>query len=121
MLARLVLLRFAPIVLARIWAIVVLPSPGGPLNKIWSIASLRCRAAATVISNRSFTLAWPVNSENKDGRSVISSATSGLVRTSEIVRSAITNRMRNGRSGARRNRLLVLTQVGLMDWWMMDD
>ena len=33
---------------------------------------------ATAISRRSLTLAWPVNSEKSDGRSVISNAASGL-------------------------------------------
>ena len=53
------------------------------------MASPRCLAAATVISSRSFTLAWPVNSENSEGRSVISNAASGLVKTSEMIRSAM--------------------------------
>ncbi len=51
------------------------------------MASDRWRAAATVISRRSLTLGWPVKSENSDGRNVNSSATSGLVNTSEMVRS----------------------------------
>ena len=53
------------------------------------MASSRCLAAATVISRRSLTLGWPVNSEKSDGRSVISNAASGLFSTSEICRSAI--------------------------------
>src|SRR5215470_569829 len=89
MVGPLVLLRFAPIAFARMWARVVLPRPGGPLSRMWSIGSLRCLAAATVISRRSLTLAWPVNSEKSDGRNVISRATSGLVNTSEIGLSAI--------------------------------
>src|SRR5438046_7942133 len=55
---------------------------------MWSSASPRCFAACTAISSRSLTLAWPVNSENSDGRSVISNAASGLFRE-EIGRSAI--------------------------------
>src|SRR5713101_5850018 len=94
MVGPLAFLRFAPIALAMILASVVLPSPGGPLNRMWSIASPRCRAAWTVISSRSLTLAWRVNSEQSDGRSVISSAASGLINTSEIIRSDIVRRMR---------------------------
>ena len=93
MVGPLVLLRLAPMALARMWARVVLPRPGGPLNRMWSMASLRCLAAATVISRRSLTLAWPVNSENSDGRSVISNAASGFASTSEIFCSAIAPRM----------------------------
>src|SRR6185437_13083960 len=37
--------------------------------------------------------AWPVKSEKMEGRSVISSAASGLVRTSEIGRSGIRPKM----------------------------
>ena len=44
-------------------------------------------SAATVISRRSLTLGWPVNSENSDGRSVNSRAASGFARTSDIKRS----------------------------------
>src|SRR5947199_759915 len=62
------------------------------------MASPRCLAAATVISIRSLTLACPVNSENSDGRKVISSATSGLVKTSETIRCGIGKRMRKAAS-----------------------
>jgi hypothetical protein len=94
-------LKFAPIALARMLASVVLPRPGGPLSKMWSIGSLRRLAASTAISSRSFTLGWPVNSENSEGRSVISSATSGLFRL-ETARSGIARRMRQApRSGKR--------------------
>src|ERR1051326_3530488 len=55
---------------------------------MWSSASPRCWAAATAISRRSLTFAWPVKSEKSDGRSVSSSATSGLFSV-EIGRSAI--------------------------------
>src|SRR6266850_6756671 len=94
MVGPLVLLRLAPIALARMLARVVLPRPGGPFKRTWSMGSPRFLAAATVISSRSLTLAWPVNSENRDGRKVISKARSGLVRTSVILRSAI--RRQNG-------------------------
>ena len=57
------------------------------------MASPRRLAAATVISRRSLTLAWPVNSENNDGRRVISSAASGFVKTSETARSATGQKM----------------------------
>src|ERR1043166_7138465 len=53
------------------------------------MASLRCLAAATVISRRSLTLACPVNSEKREGRNVISNAASGCVNTSETIRSAM--------------------------------
>src|SRR5712691_419220 len=53
------------------------------------MASFRCLAAATVISSRSLTLAWPVNSEKSEGRNVISNAASGCVNTSETFRSAM--------------------------------
>src|ERR1039458_1969039 len=65
------------------------------------MASWRCLAAATVISKRSLTLNWPVNSENRDGRSVISNAASGFANTSEILCSAIASRMGKEWWGAR--------------------
>src|SRR5437667_10998786 len=60
---------------------------------MWSSASPRCWAAATAISSRSLTFAWPVKSEKRDGRNVSSSATSGLFKV-EIGRSAIGQTMR---------------------------
>ena len=64
------------------------------------MASPRCFAAVTAISNRSFTFACPVKSEKSDGRSVISNAASGFVNTSEIIRSAtLINAEIVGRSG----------------------
>src|SRR6185312_3568490 len=90
----LVLFILAHMAFAMMFAMVVLPRPGGPLRRRWSMASPRCLAAATVISRRSLTLAWPVNSEKSDGRNVISNAASGLVSTSEMFRSAIEGRMR---------------------------
>ncbi|OQB90333.1 MAG: hypothetical protein BWX84_01965 [Verrucomicrobia bacterium ADurb.Bin118] len=89
----------APIALARMKASVVLPSPGGPLSRMWSMDSWRWRAAATVISRRSLTLGWPVNSVNSDGRSVISNAASGLFRTSETIRSGMAIMMREAPAG----------------------
>jgi len=47
------------------------------------------RNCSRVIGSDAFTFACPVNSEKSDGRRVSSSATSGLVRTSEIVCCAI--------------------------------
>src|SRR6266516_3335152 len=55
---------------------------------MWSSASPRCLAAATAISSRSLTFAWPVKSEKRDGRNVSSNTTSGLFNV-EIGRSAI--------------------------------
>ena len=45
MVGPLVLLRLAPMALARMLARVVLPRPGGPLSRMWSSASPRCWAA----------------------------------------------------------------------------
>src|ERR1041384_5721124 len=67
------------------------------------MGSLRCLAAATVTSSRSFTFSCPVNSEKSDGRRVISRARSGLVKTFEIVLSAIALRMSEEVSRARSN------------------
>src|SRR5579871_418381 len=93
MVGPLVLLIFAPMALAMMLAIVVLPRPGGPLSRTWSMGSPRCLAAVTVISRRSLTLACPVKSEKREGRRVISSAASGLVSTLEIGRSGIDAKM----------------------------
>ncbi len=97
----LVALTFAPIALARMLAMVVLPKPGGPLSKIWSSASPRCLAAATAISSRSFTFGWPVKSEKSDGRSVISSATSGLFKVATGRSDIATACGKRARSGKR--------------------
>src|SRR5437667_407864 len=70
---------------------------------MWSSASPRCWAAATAISSRSLTFAWPVKSEKRDGRNVSSNATSGLFNV-EIGRSAIARqnaRTPNQRQGER--------------------
>src|SRR5437773_8744032 len=88
MIGPLVDLRLVPIARARMFARVVLPRPGGPLSRMWSSASPRCLAAATAISSRSLTFAWPVKSEKRDGRNVSSNTTSGLFNV-EIGRSAI--------------------------------
>ena len=92
----------APIALARMFASVVLPRPGGPERRMWSSASPRCLAAATVISRRSFTLAWPVKSAKSDGRSVISSAASGWFRM-ETGRSDIASSLRKARRTGKRD------------------
>ena len=73
---------WASMAFARMLANVVLPRPGGPLSRTWSRASPRCRAAATAISSRSFTLGWPVKSANNPGRSVFSNTTSGRFKVS---------------------------------------
>src|SRR6266853_5644376 len=70
---------------------------------MWSSASPRFWAAATAISSRSLTFAWPVKSEKRDGRNVNSNTTSGLFNV-EIGRSAIARqnaRMPNQRQGER--------------------
>src|SRR5881409_3440448 len=70
---------------------------------MWSSASPRCWAAATAISSRSLTFAWPVKSEKRKGRNVSSNATSGLFKV-EIDRSAIARenaRTPNQRQGER--------------------
>src|SRR5438876_55083 len=73
---------------------------------MWSSASPRRWAAATAISSRSLTFAWPVKSEKRDGRNVSSNAASGLFNV-EIGRSAIARqnaRMPNQRQGERADR-----------------
>src|SRR2546427_10370478 len=73
---------------------------------MWSSASPRFWAAATAISSRSLTFAWPVKSEKRDGRNVSSNATSGLFNV-EIGRSAIAGqngRTPNERQGERGDR-----------------
>src|SRR5438094_4877967 len=70
---------------------------------MWSSASPRRWAAATAISSRSLTFAWPVKSEKRDGRNVSSNAASGLFNV-EIDRSAIARenaRTPNQRQGER--------------------
>jgi hypothetical protein len=59
-------------------------------------------AAATAISNRSFTFGWPVKSEKSDGRSVISSAASGWFKV-ETVCSAIASSMGNAPRSSKRD------------------
>src|SRR5437667_9732034 len=73
---------------------------------MWSSASPRRWAAATAISSRSLTFAWPVKSEKRDGRNVSSNAASGLFNV-EIGRSAIAlqnARTPNHRQGERADR-----------------
>ena len=73
----LVFLIFTSISRAMMLASVVLPSPGGPLNRIcWSTSS-RFFAAATKSSSLSQILVCPVNSLNIGGRSETSKAGSG--------------------------------------------
>src|SRR5438445_8468605 len=81
---------------------------------MWSSASLRCLAAATAISSRSLTFAWPVKSEKRDGRNVSSNATSGLFNV-EIGRSAIARqnaRTPNLRQGERGFSLDIFVRPG---------
>src|ERR1041385_3111737 len=73
----LVFLMFVPIAFAMMFASVVLPRPGGPLNKMCSRTSPRFFAAATSSSRRSQTFTCPVNSLNIGGRSETSNAGSG--------------------------------------------
>src|SRR2546425_7286500 len=47
---------------------VVLPSPGGPKNSVWSSGSRRCFAASIAICKDSLTFAWPTNSSSREGR-----------------------------------------------------
>jgi len=49
----------APNSLATTVASVVLPSPGGPENRIWSAGSPRPWAAAIMMPRDSFTFVWP--------------------------------------------------------------
>src|SRR5258706_207158 len=60
--------RLTPISLARMWASVVLPKPGGPNSSTWSSASLRPRAACTKISNWPRILSCPMYSASVAGR-----------------------------------------------------
>ena len=46
----------APNSLATTVASVVLPSPGGPENRMWSATSPRARAASIIMPSDSFTL-----------------------------------------------------------------
>ena len=55
----------APISFATIWASVVLPSPGGPLNSRWSTASPRRRAPSIRSASCSFTRSCPTNSRER--------------------------------------------------------
>ncbi len=66
----------ADMALARMAARVVLPSPGGPLSRTWSIGSPRPRAASTRIEIRSFRSSWPTNSPRVSGRRPASNAAS---------------------------------------------
>src|SRR5690606_17025450 len=61
-----------PSSLARIWAKVVFPSPGGPWKRVWSKASPRWFAAWTKIFRFSNTWACPVKSSKLMGRSTLS-------------------------------------------------
>ena len=49
----------APNSLATTAASVVLPSPGGPENRIWLAGSPRPWAAAIMMPRDSFTFVWP--------------------------------------------------------------
>src|SRR5262245_7331927 len=53
---------------AMMAASVVLPSPGGPYSRMWSRASLRCRAASIPMARFSLSLVWPVKSWSRRGR-----------------------------------------------------
>src|SRR5205809_1891898 len=70
----LVFLMLVPIAFAIMFASVVFPSPGGPLNKMCSSTSPRFFAASTKSSRRSQTFTCPVNSLNIGGRSDTSKA-----------------------------------------------
>src|SRR5262249_10810124 len=77
--------KFTPSSRARIWAGVVLPSPGGPTNNTWSSASRRVRAASMKTPRLARAWRWPMNSSSRCGRSEVSAASSSC-------RSAVTRR-----------------------------
>ena len=55
----LVVLMLAPSSFATTVASVVLPRPGGPLNRMWSAASPRACAASIMIASDSLTFSCP--------------------------------------------------------------
>ncbi|VWX53277.1 hypothetical protein NOVOSPHI9U_430020 [Novosphingobium sp. 9U] len=69
-----VALKPTPSSRATIWASVVLPSPGGPKNSTWSIASRRDRADSMNTRKLSLAAAWPTNSVSVLGRSAASTS-----------------------------------------------
>ncbi len=75
---------FTPISRAISSASVVLPSPGGPKNSVWSSGSLRCVAASMAIRSASLTFPWPMNSARLEGRSA-TSPTRSSARASGVV------------------------------------
>ena len=77
MVGPLVHLMFTPIACERMCARVVLPRPGGPLRRMCSSTSPRCRAASTITSSCSRTFSCPANSLNAGGRREMSNGVSG--------------------------------------------
>ena len=78
-----------------------LAQPGRPAEQNVIDGFRALLRGATVISRRSFTLAWPVNSENRDGRSVISNASIGLGQHVRYRSLSHRLRMGKGQVGAR--------------------
>src|SRR5688572_10522766 len=82
----------APISFATIWASVVLPSPGGPLNNRWSTGSSRRRAPSINRWSCSLTRSWPTKSVRVVGRSATSnSRSSGSTTAASMSRSSSTS------------------------------
>ena len=67
-----VILKPTPSSLAMIFESVVLPSPGGPCNSVWSRGSPRYLAASTNTSRFSTTFFCPLKSWKLRGRSAFS-------------------------------------------------
>ncbi len=74
-----------PISRARSDASVVFPSPGGPWKRMWSSGSRRCFAASIAMPIASRTLACPMNSPSRVGRSVGSSWTSSTSASGVVI------------------------------------
>src|SRR2546421_2284398 len=83
------------------YARLVLPRPGGPISRRWSSASLRPRAASSVVASCSLTRSWPTNSSRLRGRSErSSSSSSGRIAGARnwVSSAAVLNRSPSGRS-----------------------
>jgi len=104
MVGTLVLLRFRAHGLGDAFARVVLPRPGGPLEKGLGEGFAALLAGGDGDSRRSLTLPGTVNSEKRDGSRVMQGGI-GLGQDSEMVRSATLQRWEKGRLDSERKML----------------
>ena len=81
-----------PISRAMSIARVVLPSPGGPKNRVWSSGSPRARAASIEICSEVRTCSCPTNSSSREGRRADSALPSSGSAAGVVISTRLMNR-----------------------------